>query len=321
MALLNSITVDLEEYFHPSEVWHNVDSDRWDDMPPRVELATHRVLELLERRRTRSTFFVLGWVAHRYPALIREIADAGHEIGCHSYSHQLVYDLTPAQFKADTKLAIQSIYDACGIVPRSYRAPSYSITQRSLWALDVLAECGFTHDSSIYPISHDRYGILGYSRQAKVVHTPSGDLLEVPIATVKLGRDRVSPVGGGAYLRLLPYRYTAAGIRRMNADGDPACVYFHPWELDPQQPRMACGLLARLRTYTGLSAMEGKIDRLLGEFRFAPLTDVFPIPSESPLSSAASLIHGRTHAPEINPETDDASVSGVGAARPAARRR
>jgi polysaccharide deacetylase family protein (PEP-CTERM system associated) len=306
--MVNSITIDLEEYFHPSEVWRAVDCNRWDEMPPRVESATRRVLDLLARHDTKGTFFVLGWVAHRYPRLIRRIAEEGHEIGCHSYAHRLVYDLTRDEFKADTELAVRSIQDACGIRPRCYRAPSYSVTERSLWALDVLAECGFTHDSSIYPISHDRYGILGYSREATVVPTSFGSLLEIPIATIKLRGGHVSPVGGGAYLRLLPYRYTAAGLRRLNSGGHPACLYFHPWELDPQQPRLACGLLSRIRTYTGLKTMEAKIARLLSEFRFAPLTAVFPAPSEYPLSSPASLIESHARSRECE------DISAVGTA-------
>ena len=161
------------------------------------------------------------------------------------------------------------------------QAPSsYSITSRSLWALDVLSQCGFTHDSSIYPIAHDRYGIPGFCRHAQLVQTASGGILEVPIATVKLSEGKVAPVGGGAYLRLLPYRYTAAGIRRMNTlEGQPACIYFHPWELDPAQPRLANGLVSRIRTYSGLRKMESKLERLLSEFRFSTLTAVHPAPS------------------------------------------
>jgi polysaccharide deacetylase family protein (PEP-CTERM system associated) len=232
---------------------------------------------MLERHHTAGTFFIMGWVAESHPDLIREIAQAGHEIGCHSYAHQLVYRMTPSEFRRDTEQARRAIEDACGVTPKTYRAPSYSITARSLWALEVLVECGFTHDSSIYPISHDRYGIPGFGRHVQTIHTASGPIVEAPIATVKLGDGRVVPVGGGGYLRLLPYCYTAAGIRRINEREDqPACIYFHPWELDPYQPRLSLGLISRLRTYTGLRGMASKLDRLMTDFRFSTMAKVYP---------------------------------------------
>src|SRR3984893_2391474 len=198
----NIISVDVEEYFHPSELQKCITADQWSSLPSLLEPQTRRVLELFERHHVRGTFFVLGWVAKRHPRLVREIATAGHEIGCHSYAHRLVYDLTPAEFREDTVQAVGAIADACGLKPTAYRAPSYSITKRSLWALEILAECGFTHDSSIYPISHDRYGIPGFGRHAMVLHTPAGPIQEIPIATVELSSKRVAPVGGGGYLRL-----------------------------------------------------------------------------------------------------------------------
>jgi polysaccharide deacetylase family protein (PEP-CTERM system associated) len=245
-------------------------------LPSRVEEEVRVILDLLDQRAVKATFFILGWVAHRRAGLVRAIAGAGHEIACHSYAHQLVYGLTPAQFRADTLQAIAAIEDASGCTPRAYRAPSYSITRESLWALEILVECGFTHDSSIYPIAHDRYGIPGFERHACSLDTPSGPIREVPIATVQLGNGRIAPIGGGGYLRLLPYRYTAAGIRRINhTERMPACVYFHPWEIDPHQPRLASGTIARLRTYTGVKGMRGKLDRLLSEFQFTTLTAVY----------------------------------------------
>lgn len=273
----NILTFDVEEYFHPSEVQTSVDMKLWSLLPSRVEAETAEVLELLDRHKVTATFFLVGWVAEHRPQVARRIAEAGHEIGCHSYAHQLVYELTPSQFREDTERAISTIEDACGVTPRVYRAPSYSITARSMWALDVLAECGFTHDSSIYPITHDRYGIPGFSRHALMVNTSAGPLCEVPIATVRLSDRHVAPVGGGAYLRLLPYRYTAAGIRRINSEeGQPACIYVHPWELDAAQPRLACGLISRLRTYTGIGRMYAKLESLLSEFQFTHLTAIHP---------------------------------------------
>jgi polysaccharide deacetylase family protein (PEP-CTERM system associated) len=276
--MTNILSIDVEDYFHPSEVQAAIGSGGWDEHPSRVADATRRLLELLARHNVRGTFFVLGWVAGRHPRLVEEIARAGHEIACHSYAHQLVYDQTPAQFKNDTLEAVKVIEDACGERPKCYRAPSYSVIRSSLWAIEVLAECGFTHDSSIYPIHHDRYGIPDFPRHARRMDTRSGPIIEVPVATVRLGTGRVAPVGGGGYMRLLPYRYTAAGIRRINReDRQPACIYLHPWEVDPDQPRLIRGWVGRLRTYTGLSGMANKLTRLLQEFSFAPLTEVHPV--------------------------------------------
>jgi polysaccharide deacetylase family protein (PEP-CTERM system associated) len=272
----NALTVDVEEYFHPSEVQRAASIANWNSYPSRVASQVETTLELLDRRGVRATFFVLGWVAEHHPHVVRRIFAAGHEIGCHSYAHRLVFDLSPAEFASDTRRAVRAIEDACGVTPRCYRAPSYSITQRSIWALEILVECGFSHDSSIYPINHDRYGIPGFRRHAHTVETASGPIVEIPVATVRLGH-RIAPVGGGAYLRLLPYRYTSAGIRRINRiENEPACIYFHPWELDNKQPRLTQGVVARVRTYMGLGAMALKIDRLLSEFRFAPVKDVYP---------------------------------------------
>jgi polysaccharide deacetylase family protein (PEP-CTERM system associated) len=277
----NILTVDVEEYFHPAEVAAFVDPGQWSALPSRIERQTMDVLELLGRHGTRGTFFILGWVAERHPGLVRAILAAGHEIGCHSYAHHLVYQLTPEEFRTDTERAIAAIGEACGVRPVIYRAPSYSIVRQSFWALEILVELGFTHDSSVVPIVHDRYGIPGTARHAHVIQTPAGPILEIPVATVELAKGRVAPVGGGGYLRLMPYRYTAAGLRRVNQrDGRPACVYFHPWELDAAQPQLARGFLARLRTYTGLAGMQGKLDRLLTDFQFARLTEVHPSVSD-----------------------------------------
>jgi polysaccharide deacetylase family protein (PEP-CTERM system associated) len=290
--MLNALTIDVEEYFHPTEVSLSAPFEEWDLLPSRVEEQIDEILHLLEDRKVSGTFFILGWVAQRHSRMVERIASAGHEIGCHSHLHRLVYNLTPEEFRRDTELAVRTIEDACGLRPRVYRAPSYSIVKRSLWALEILVEAGFTHDSSIYPISHDRYGIPGFRRHAHTLKTPSGSLQEVPIATVRLSNSRVAPVGGGGYLRLLPYCYTAAGIRRINTEeNQPACVYFHPWEIDPGQPRLASNLPARLRTYMGIRGMSSKLDRLLSEFRFASLREVYKTGEKDTLlqSAAATL--------------------------------
>jgi len=275
--MLNALTIDLEEYFHPSEVQTSAGIDHWTVLPSRVAAQTKVILDLLDNRQVQATFFVLGWVAKNHPSIVREIVSRGHEIGCHSFAHQLVYNLTPQQFREDTRRAVGAIEDACGVSACAYRAPSFSITEKSWWALEILVECGFTHDSSIYPICHDRYGIPGFPRNSHTIQTPSGSITEIPIATVELSPGKFAPVGGGAYLRLLPYSYTAAGIRRINEhEKQPACIYFHPWELDPSQPRMARGFLPQLRTYTGLRSMAGKVDRLLSTFSFSSMGVVYP---------------------------------------------
>jgi polysaccharide deacetylase family protein (PEP-CTERM system associated) len=279
--VINSLSVDLEEYFHPSELGIPPDPDQWCAMPSRVERETHEVLELLNRHSVSATFFVLGWVAEKYPALVCQVRSAGHEIACHSYSHRLIYDMTPATFREDTKRAVGAIGNACGIQPTAYRAPSYSITDRSFWALEVLAECGFTRDSSIYPIAHDRYGIPGFNRFAHAIRTPSGVVYEIPMATTRLNEKRVAPVAGGGYLRLLPYRYTAAGLRRLNIqEHQPACCYFHPWEIDPDVPHLTKSRISGWRTYCGLSGMRAKLERLLTDFQFSTLSAVFPLKAE-----------------------------------------
>ena len=272
----NALTIDLEEYFHPTEVNPFVDPADWPSLPSRIERQTHQILDILRSRNTRATFFVLGWLAERHPRVVRSISEAGHEIACHSFAHRLVYRLSPAEFRRDTERAAAAIADAVGAAPRIYRAPSYSITRDSMWALEVLVECGFTHDSSIYPIAHDRYGIPGAPRHAHIIETASGPITEVPAATAKLANGRVIPIGGGGYLRLLPYCYTAAGIRRVNfVERMPVCIYFHPWEIDAGVPRLATGMISRARTYTGLRRMAGKLERLLSDFYFADFSEVY----------------------------------------------
>jgi len=273
----NILSIDVEDYYHPTEVQRHISPDSWKSYPSRVETTMHSLLEAMAEVRVKSTCFILGWLAERHPRLVRQIAAEGHEIACHSYAHKLVFEMTPKEFREDTKRAVAVIEDACGITPRLYRAPSCSITAKSEWALEILADCGFTHDSSIYPVSHDRYGMPGSQRGAHVVHTASGPIIEVPVATADLG-GVVTPVGGGAYLRLFPYRYTAAGIRRMNSrEHMPACLYVHPWEFDLHQPRLVRGFVGSLRTYYGLNSMEGKFSRLIRDFHFAPLSQVVPV--------------------------------------------
>jgi polysaccharide deacetylase family protein (PEP-CTERM system associated) len=287
----NVFSVDLEDYFHPTEV--SRDASEWFRFPARIDIGTNFLLDLLAKHQTRATFFVLGWVADKHPELVRRIVKAGHETGCHSYHHKLVYNLTPTEFRNDTRRALNNIEDVCGASPKLYRAPSYSIISKSFWALEILVELGFTHDSSIYPVVHDRYGIPAFHRHAHEIHTRSGAILEVPIATVRLSSNHITPVGGGAYLRLLPYHYSAAGIRLINrVERQPACVYTNPWELDPDQPRLINGLISRIRTYAGLRSMKAKLKRIFQHFEFSALGDLYPVMAASrrPQTGLASQI-------------------------------
>jgi len=251
-----------------------VSRDQWSSYASRVESSTHRLLDLFDETGARGTFFILGWVAERYPALVREIVTRGHEPACHSYWHRLVYALTPEAFREDTKRSKGLIEDAAGTAVFGYRAPSYSITAKSLWALDVLAESGFTYDSSIFPIRHDVYGMPDAPRGPFRVQTRCGEITEYPLTTFRLPWARQNmPVGGGGYLRILPVWYTRFGVARALGDGLPLIVYVHPWEIDATQPRIAASLKSRLRHYTNLNRTEGRLRALLRERAFTSFRD------------------------------------------------
>lgn len=272
--VLNAMTVDVEDYFHVSAFADVVSPDSWDAYESRVAASTDRLLALFEAADVRATFFILGWVAERHPDLVRRIHGAGHEIASHSYRHQLVYDLTPDEFVADLRRAQRVLEDITGTAVRGYRAPSYSITRQSLWALDLLASEGYTFDSSIYPIRHDRYGIPDAERHPHRLPAGPGALWELPGSTVRHAGMNL-PMGGGGYFRLLPYGWTRAGINTLNeTEGQPAIFYLHPWEIDPDQPRVRCGVVSRLRHYRNLHDTEARLTRLLAEFRFGTVADV-----------------------------------------------
>jgi polysaccharide deacetylase family protein (PEP-CTERM system associated) len=265
---LNVISVDVEDYFHAESFSDVVDASSWGGLTSRVEGNTRRLLELFARHRVEATFFVLGWVADRHPGLVREIAAAGHEIACHSYWHRLIHRLRPEEFREDTQRAKGVIEQTAGVRVYGYRAPTYSIVERSLWATEILAELGFTYDSSIFPVHHDRYGIPRAPRHPFRLDTPSGPIVEYPIATFRLWGATNLPFGGGGYLRLLPWWYTALGVRRAKAEGLPVIAYVHPWDIDPEQPRLAGRLTSRLRHYTNLGKTYRRLGRLVGQGGF-----------------------------------------------------
>jgi len=272
---LSAFSVDVEDYFHVEAFSRDVSREAWPDFPSRVVRNTAALLDLLDRYRVRGTFFVLGWVADAQPALVREIRDRGHELACHSYWHRLIYRLTPQEFREDCKRAKDAIERAAGAEIAGYRAPTFSITARSLWALDILAECGFTFDSSIFPIRHDNYGLAGSPCAPYAIRTGGGGarIAEFPISTFRmLGRDL--PVAGGGYLRMLPLWYNVAGIERILADRRPVMVYVHPWEIDADQPRIRTRLRSRLRHYTNLGGMQARLEHVLQRYAFAPVGEI-----------------------------------------------
>jgi len=251
-----------------------VNRSAWDRYPSRVVANTQRILRLLAECNVRATFFVLGWVADRYPDLVKEIAASGHEIATHGYWHELVYRQTPAEFAADLSQSLAAIGQAFnGLQPAGYRAPAFSITNQSLWALDILRDHSITYDSSIFPLAtHDRYGIKNADRFAN--KTFDG-LWEFPVSTVRMGKQNW-PVAGGGYFRLFPLWITRQAIRHLNAQGHPAVIYLHPWEVDPDQPRIHnAPLLSRFRHYVNIHKTESRLRTLLNEFKFAPICEVF----------------------------------------------
>ena len=273
-AIVNAMSVDVEDYFQVSAFDAVVSRESWERYESRVCANTERLLALFGEAGVRSTFFVLGWVADRFPALVRQIADAGHEVASHGHGHRLVYDQTPAEFREDVRRSKATLESAAGVKVRGYRAPSYSVVKGSLWALDVLIEEGFTYDASIFPIHHDRYGIPDAPRHAHVVTRPGGSIVEAPGSTIRLGGMNL-PIAGGGYFRMLPYALTRWGIRRLNdLERCPAIFYLHPWEIDPGQPRIHAGSVSKIRHYRNLHQTEPRLRALLRDFQFSTISDV-----------------------------------------------
>lgn len=269
---LNAFTVDLEDWYHGVEL----PPDRWRELEDRVVPATERLLAILGESGVTATFFVLGDVAERHPELIRRIAGLGHEIGTHGCSHRFVYEQEPDEFRADIERSL-ALLGACGCqAVAGHRAPYFSITRRSLWALGVLAELGLRYDSSIFPVSNYRYGIPDAERWPHRLAVDGGSILEFPISTWRV-RGRNVPIAGGAYFRLLPYPLTRAGIAAANRSGNPVVFYLHPWELDPDHPRISLPRRVAFTHYTNLRVTERRLRRLLQEFRFAPVNEVLDV--------------------------------------------
>ena len=274
--MVNAMTVDVEDYFQVSAFDHVVKRDAWPGMESRVVANTERLLDLFDEFDVHGTFFVLGWVAERHPSLVRTIVARGHELASHGYGHRLVYSQTPDEFRTDVRRAKRLLEDTGGVEVRGYRAPSFSVTSRSLWALDVLFEEHYRYDASIFPIRHDRYGIPDAPRWPHAIDRPAGRFYEVPGSTIRLGGTNL-PIAGGGYFRVLPYAWTRFGISRVNrVERQPIVFYLHPWEIDPDQPRLPAGVLSRFRHYRNLHHTENRLRRLMRDFQFAPLASVLP---------------------------------------------
>ena len=271
----NALTIDVEDYFQVSAFAPHIDRADWPRLECRVEANIERILLLLERRRIHATFFTLGWIAERYPAMLRRVAQAGHEVASHGYGHLRASEQSPAQFAEDVRRSKAILEQLTGQAVLGYRAPSFSIGAANLWAFDILQQAGYRYSSSIYPIRHDHYGMPASPRFAWRPRGPHG-MLELPVSTVRL-RGRNWPAGGGGYFRLLPYVLSRWLLRRINSlDGQAGIFYFHPWELDPGQPRPpGLGARTRFRHYLNLGRMEARLARLTHDFAWDRMDRIF----------------------------------------------
>ena len=285
----NALTVDVEDYFQVGAFASTIPVSDWESWPSRVERNSDRLLELFEQHEAKATFFVLGWIAERFPHVVRRIAEAGHEVASHGYSHQLVYKQTPDVFRQETRQSKDILEDLLGQAVTGYRAASYSITPRSRWALDILVELGFTWDSSLFPIRHDVYGMPNIPTVPYRLQTDNGgSLIEFPLTTFAVAGQKV-PVAGGGYFRLFPYQLTEFCLSRLNKAGQPFIFYLHPWEIDPGQPRVpGLSMKSRFRHYNNLSRCEARLERLLAKFPFAPVTEVLVDLDLDPAADAPS---------------------------------
>lgn len=270
----NVLSVDVEDYFHVAALSETIKVDEWERISPRVVENTRRLLDLFDRHGVKATHFVLGWVAERFPELIREIDARGHEVASHGYSHQLVYEQTPDVFYKETQRSKEILENILAKPVTGYRAASYSITRKSLWALDILSELGFKYDSSIFPIRHDRYGIPDAEPLPHKMQTPNGSwIVEFPLTTSSLFGVKM-PAAGGGYFRLYPYALSRFLLRRVQKNNKPIVFYLHPWEIDHAQPRVSAGALSTFRHYNNLDKCEQRLERLLNDFSFTTMTDV-----------------------------------------------
>ena len=271
---LNALTVDVEDYYQVEAFSDVVKREDWPKWESRVEKNTFDLLELFARHGVRATFFVLGYVAEMHPSIVKAISEGGHEVACHGYHHRLIYKQTPEEFRADIRKSLDILQSQSGTEIIGYRAPSYSITNASMWALDVLLEEGIRYDSSIFPVHHDRYGVPDAERFPHVLKREKGTLVEFPPSTVRLGSMNL-PISGGGYFRIFPYQFFRWGWKRINQTEDESAIFFlHPWEIDPDQPVVPGSRVNILRHRLNLSRTKGRLEKLLRDFKFAPVCEV-----------------------------------------------
>lgn len=288
---LHCLSFDVEEHFQVSAFSSPMRRRHWDQFESRVEQNTFKILHLLEKRGIKATFFVLGWVAERHHRLVKEIARLGHEIASHGYAHELITAQTPALFREDVRRAKGILEDLVGAPVTGYRAPTFTITPETEWALPILVEEGYVYDSSIFPVIHDSYGFPGANPWVHQLITTAGPLWEIPPSTIKLAGIRIAIAGGG-YFRLFPYPVLRWMLRQVEAEGHPLVLYLHPWELDPHQPRMNGPLLSRFRHYVNLHLTEERLAHLIEDFSFAPVREVIE-PVRTSFQSAAQQVAKR----------------------------
>ena len=284
----NILTIDVEDYFHVAALANAISVDDWDSIKPRVYENTQKILTTLEKYDSTATFFVLGWVAERFPELVKEIDAMGHEVASHGYSHQLVYNQTPELFYSETSKSKEILENIIGKEVTGYRAASYSITRKSLWALDILCELGFSYDSSIFPVYHDRYGIADSPSVPHMLVSPNGSrIIEYPLSVFKLGSYNL-PVAGGGYFRLYPYWLTRFFYNAINKKDLSFVFYMHPWEIDADQPRIKTNWFSEFRHYNNLDKTENRLIRLLNDFKFIGMSEYLKI--EDLLSNKEALL-------------------------------
>lgn len=272
----DSLSVDVEEYFHATIFERRIDVSEWEERAGRAAPCVERLLDLFDEWKVRATFFTLGWFAERNGGLLRRIAERGHELGSHSQMHRLVYDQSPDEFREDARRSKHAVEDASGALVTGYRAPTFSITSRSLWALRILAELGYEYDTSIFPIRHDRYGIPGFPAKPVLLDLGEHTLAEFPASTVRIAGNEL-PISGGGYIRLIPWRLFQWGLNRHRRAGRFMNLYTHPWEIDPAQPRVPLPPLAAWRHYTGLGQVESRLASTVRGRPFVPLGDQLPL--------------------------------------------
>ncbi len=272
-SIINALTIDVEDYFQVSAMAPHIPRSDWENIPCRVERNIDRILDLMSQHRAKGTFFTLGWIAERFPNMVRRIVEEGHELASHGYGHERATEQSPQAFNADITLAKVVLEDIAGTEVCGYRAPSFSIGPGNLWAIQCIGEAGYRYSSSIYPIRHDHYGVPDAPRFA---YASVGGLLEVPVSTVRLF-NRNWPAGGGGYFRLLPYGVSRWFLRRVNeVDGQAAMFYLHPWEIDVNQPRVpGVSAKTRFRHYLNLNRTEARLTQLLKDFRWGRVDDIF----------------------------------------------